>query len=84
MRNTRISLLASLMGAASIAFAADSLRTVTPRRGLRNAFRPASAPTASSRSKRYPQMVTSSDAEIAQWNRNVKTRQVVRNSMFRG
>ena len=84
MRNTRISLLTSLMGAASIAFAVDSLRTVIPRRGLRGACRPQPATPTRSRSKRYPQMVTSSDAEIAEWNRNVNTRQVRRNSMFRG
>lgn len=34
--------------------------------------------TARSRSRRYPQMVTSSDAEIAEHNRNVATRQVRR------
>lgn len=28
--------------------------------------------------KRYPSMVVSSPAEIAEWNRNVKTRQVLR------
>ena len=36
--------------------------------------------TPRSRSNRYPQMVTSSDAEIADWNRNVNTRQVRRRS----
>lgn len=78
MRNTRISLLASLMGAASMAFVADSLRASAPRRGLRGAFRPASAPTPRSRSKRYPQMVASSDEAIALHNATVATRQVLR------
>ena len=29
--------------------------------------------------KRYPQMITASDKEIAAWNENVTTRQVLRN-----
>ena len=78
MRNTRISLLTSLMGAASIAFAVDSLRTVIPRRGLRGAFRPQPATPTRSRSKRYPQMVTAPDGEIRLWNDTVTTRQVLR------
>lgn len=28
--------------------------------------------------KRYPQMITASDAEISEWNSNVQTRQVQR------
>ena len=77
VKNTRISLLASLMGAASLAFLANS-PIQAPQRSLRGYFRPAGAPR--SRSKRYPQMVTSSDAEIAEWNRNVNTRQVRRSA----
>lgn len=53
----------------------------TPMRGLRRGFKPAAAPTYANRSKRYQQMVTSSDAEIAEWNRNVNTRQVRRRAL---
>ncbi len=83
MRNTRISLLTSLMGAASIAFAVDSLRTVIPRRGLRGAFRPQPAKPARSRSRRYPQMVTSSDEAIALHNATASSRQVRRSYIVR-
>lgn len=36
------------------------------------------APTSRRNRMAYPTMVTASDAAIAEWNRNVKTRQVVR------
>jgi hypothetical protein len=74
MRNSKLS-LAMLLASASIAASATQ-QLVAPI-SLRRAFKPERI-TYRSRSKRYPQMVTSSDAEIAEWNRNVNTRQVRR------
>lgn len=72
MRNTKLSLLA-----ASAMFAAASASSSTPSESLRDAFKAPRLP-AGVRGKRCPQMVTSSDAEIAEWNRNCNTRQVRR------
>jgi hypothetical protein len=74
MKSTKLS-LAMLMASASIA--ASAIQQPVAPIGLRRAFKPERI-TYRSRSKCYPQMVTSSDAEIAEWNRNVNTRQVRR------
>ena len=75
MRNTRISLLAATAMMAAVAGAS----AMSPK-PLRNAFKAPRLPTVL-RGKRYPQMVTSSDAEIAEWNRNVNSRQVRRRAL---
>jgi len=49
-----------------------------PTRSLHDPFNLPRAPSIHSRSKRYPQMVTSSAAEIATWNAACVTRQVLR------
>ena len=64
----------SLMAAVATEF---GLRT-QPTRSLRDPFNLPRAPSTHSRSKRYPQMVTSSAAEIAIWNAACTTRQVLR------
>lgn len=81
MRKYSIGLLAALIGAASLAQAATPLPTA---RTLRGAFKPERARAFVSRSKRYPQMVTSSDEAIAAHNRAVSTRQVRRHAARHG
>ncbi len=77
MKSTKLS-LAMLMASAAIAASAIQ-QPVAPSRS-RSGFKPKRT-VYRSRSKRYPQMVTSSDAEIAEWNRNVNTRQVRRRAL---
>jgi hypothetical protein len=74
MRSSKLN-LASMVAMA--AFGMQAASEATGRRGAipldvgygGNAKKPA---------KRYPQMVVSPPAEIAEWNRNIKTRQVLR------
>ena len=72
MRSSKLS-LAMLMAGASIAAAAMPMS-----RPLRHAFKAQAATPTRTRSKRYPQMVTSSDEAIALHNATVFTRQVQR------
>lgn len=74
MRSSKLS-LAMLLASASIA--AASVLTVAVPRSLRQAFKPERL-VYRNRSKRYPQMVASSDEAIALHNATVSTRQIRR------
>lgn len=74
MKSTKLS-LAMLMASAAIAASAIQ-QPVAPSRS-RSGFKPKRT-VYRSRSKRYPQMVTSSDEAIALHNATVSTRQVRR------